>query len=110
MTLTLVVFLLVYAGLLLGRLPGLSQDRTGVALLGAIVLLAAGVIDMDEAVAAVDLPTLMLLFSFMALSSTFAGNLLIIGSVANIIVVDAAARQGVVIGWRTRASASRSPC
>ena len=29
-----------------------------------------------------------------------AGNLLIVGSIANIIVVDAAARHGVVIDWR----------
>lgn len=39
----------------------------------------------------------------LALSSTFAGNLLIIGSIANIIVVDAAARRNIVIGWRRHA-------
>jgi Na+/H+ antiporter NhaD/arsenite permease-like protein len=36
----------------------------------------------------------------LALVSTLAGNLLIVGSIANIIVVDAARRQGIVIDWR----------
>jgi Na+/H+ antiporter NhaD/arsenite permease-like protein len=39
----------------------------------------------------------------LALASTLAGNLLIVGSIANIIVVDQAARLGVVIDWRTHA-------
>ncbi|HUY01644.1 MAG TPA: SLC13 family permease, partial [Rhodocyclaceae bacterium] len=39
----------------------------------------------------------------LALVSTLAGNLLIVGSVANIIVVDAAARRGIAIGWREHA-------
>lgn len=39
----------------------------------------------------------------LALSSTFAGNLLVIGSVANIIVIDAAARHGISISWKQHA-------
>jgi Na+/H+ antiporter NhaD/arsenite permease-like protein len=39
----------------------------------------------------------------LALSSTLAGNLLIVGSIANIIVVDQARRFGVTIDWRTHA-------
>jgi Na+/H+ antiporter NhaD/arsenite permease-like protein len=39
----------------------------------------------------------------LALASTLAGNLLIVGSIANIIVVDAAAKQGLRIDWRTHA-------
>jgi len=39
----------------------------------------------------------------LALVSTFAGNLFIVGSVANIIVVDAAAGRGIRIDWRTHA-------
>lgn len=38
-----------------------------------------------------------------ALVSTFAGNLLVVGSIANLIVLDAGRRQGVVIGWRRHA-------
>jgi Na+/H+ antiporter NhaD/arsenite permease-like protein len=40
----------------------------------------------------------------LALVSTFAGNLLIVGSIANIIVVDAARRRGVQISWRRHAA------
>jgi Na+/H+ antiporter NhaD/arsenite permease-like protein len=39
----------------------------------------------------------------LALVSTLSGNLLIVGSIANIIVVDAAARRGIVIDWRRHA-------
>jgi Na+/H+ antiporter NhaD/arsenite permease-like protein len=39
----------------------------------------------------------------LALVSTLAGNLLIVGSIANIIVVDAAARRGIGIDWRRHA-------
>lgn len=39
----------------------------------------------------------------LALVSTFAGNLLIVGSIANIIVVDAARKQGIEIDWRRHA-------
>jgi Na+/H+ antiporter NhaD/arsenite permease-like protein len=36
----------------------------------------------------------------LALVSTLAGNLFIVGSIANIIVVDAARRRGIEIDWR----------
>jgi Na+/H+ antiporter NhaD/arsenite permease-like protein len=39
----------------------------------------------------------------LALVSTLAGNLLIVGSIANIIVVDAARRRGIAIEWRRHA-------
>ena len=39
----------------------------------------------------------------LALASTFAGNLLIVGSIANIIVVEQARLQGVGINWRVHA-------
>ena len=39
----------------------------------------------------------------LALVSTLAGNLLIVGSIANIIVVDAAARRGIEIDWKRHA-------
>jgi Na+/H+ antiporter NhaD/arsenite permease-like protein len=63
------VFLLVYLGMILGGLPGLALDRTGVALLGAIALLAARRLTPEEAVAAVDVPTIGLLFGLMVLSA-----------------------------------------
>jgi Na+/H+ antiporter NhaD/arsenite permease-like protein len=39
----------------------------------------------------------------LALASTLSGNLLIVGSIANIIVVAAARRRGIRIDWRTHA-------
>jgi Na+/H+ antiporter NhaD/arsenite permease-like protein len=39
----------------------------------------------------------------LALVSTLSGNLLIVGSIANIIVLDAAARRGIRIDWRRHA-------
>jgi Na+/H+ antiporter NhaD/arsenite permease-like protein len=64
-----VVFTLVYLGMLLGRLPRLQLDRTGVALLGAIALVASGAVPLEQAVAAVDVPTIALLFALMVVSA-----------------------------------------
>jgi Na+/H+ antiporter NhaD/arsenite permease-like protein len=63
------VFLTVYWGMFLGGLPKLKLDRTGVAVLGAIAVVAITGMDLHEAAAAVDLPTLVLLFAFMVISS-----------------------------------------
>jgi Na+/H+ antiporter NhaD/arsenite permease-like protein len=41
--------------------------------------------------------------AILALSSTLVGNLIIVGSIANIIVVDQAARLNVRISWRDHA-------
>lgn len=41
----------------------------------------------------------------LALVSTFAGNLLVVGSIANMIVLAAAARQGIRVDWRSHARA-----
>jgi Na+/H+ antiporter NhaD/arsenite permease-like protein len=73
-TLSVVVFILVYLGMALGRVPGLAVDRTGVALLGLIVLLASGDLKLDEAGRAVDMPTIALLFALMILSAQFESS------------------------------------
>jgi Na+/H+ antiporter NhaD/arsenite permease-like protein len=39
----------------------------------------------------------------LALVSTFAGNLLLVGSIANLIVVDQARQQGITLDWRQHA-------
>lgn len=70
-TLAVIVFILVYIGMALGRVPGLAVDRTGVALLGLITLLASGDLSLDEAGRAVDMPTIALLFALMILSAQF---------------------------------------
>jgi len=63
------VFLIVYLGMLLGRLPRLQLDRTGVALLGSIVLIGIGAVNLDEAAQSVDISTITLLFAFMVISA-----------------------------------------
>lgn len=68
-TLVITVFLLVYLGMLLGGLPFLKLDRTGIALLGAIALVASQSMSIDEAYRALHSPTLILLFSFMVISA-----------------------------------------
>lgn len=67
----LVVFGLVYLGMFLGDLPGLALDRTGVALLGAIALIAAGRVSLPEAWTAIDVPTIALLLGLMVVSAQF---------------------------------------
>jgi Na+/H+ antiporter NhaD/arsenite permease-like protein len=73
-TLSVIVFIAVYVGMALGRIPGLAIDRTGVALLGLIALLATGDLTLDEAGRAVDMPTLTLLFALMILSAQFENS------------------------------------
>jgi Na+/H+ antiporter NhaD/arsenite permease-like protein len=68
-TAIVVVFFLVYLGMILGGLPFLSLDRTGIALLGAIALVGAGALSLDEAWQAIHVPTLILLFAFMVVSA-----------------------------------------
>ena len=63
------IFGLVYLGMILGGLPGLALDRTGIALLGAIALVALGVLTPQEAWAAIDVTTIALLFGIMVLSA-----------------------------------------
>ena len=67
--LVLAVFVVVYAGLALGRVQGLGIDRTGFALLGALVLFAAGAVDEAGVASAVNVPTLVVLFGLMVLSA-----------------------------------------
>lgn len=65
----ILIFALVYLGMLLGGIPGSNVDRTGVALLGAIALIVAGQITPERAVQHLDISTLALLFSMMVLSA-----------------------------------------
>src|SRR5215468_7287546 len=65
----LVAFVGTYLGLALGRLPGFRVDRTGVAIIGATVMVVAGVLPWDKAVAAVDAHTLVLLFGMMIVAA-----------------------------------------
>jgi Na+/H+ antiporter NhaD/arsenite permease-like protein len=68
-TTVVAIFAVVYLGMILGGLPFLQLDRTGIALLGAIALVGLGVLAPEEAAGSIHLPTLLLLFSFMVISA-----------------------------------------
>ena len=119
-TAVLLVFVLVYLGMLFGEIPGLALDHTGLALLGAIAALAEHGLDLTDPAALFagsvvlsnlvsNVPAVMLLLPAaghplagpaLALGSTLAGNLLLVGSIANLIVAEQAALLGVRITWR----------
>ena len=63
------VFATVYLGMFLGGLPRLKLDRSGVALLGAIAVIALTGLPLEDAARSVDLPTIVLLFAFMVVSA-----------------------------------------
>jgi Na+/H+ antiporter NhaD/arsenite permease-like protein len=65
------IFALVYGGMILGEIPGLALDRTGIALLGAIALVVAGRVSPEGALQLIDVPTLSLLFGLMVVSAQF---------------------------------------
>lgn len=65
----LAIFAVVYLGMILGGLPFLQLDRTGIALLGAIALIGVGALSLEQAWEAIHAPTLILLFAFMVVSA-----------------------------------------
>jgi Na+/H+ antiporter NhaD/arsenite permease-like protein len=71
MTIVVGVFAIVYLGMMLGSLPGLKLDRSAIALIGAIALLATGAISRHEAGASIDFGTIGLLFGLMIVSANF---------------------------------------
>jgi Na+/H+ antiporter NhaD/arsenite permease-like protein len=67
----ILVFVLTYALMAAGRLPWLQVDRTGIALLGVITLLATETATLDDIGGNIDMPTLVLLFALMIISAQF---------------------------------------
>jgi Na+/H+ antiporter NhaD/arsenite permease-like protein len=68
----LLILILTYIGMAAGRIAWLQVDRTGIALLAVIALLASGQLTLDDFGSAVDLPTLAFLFAMMIISAQFA--------------------------------------
>jgi Na+/H+ antiporter NhaD/arsenite permease-like protein len=68
----LLILVLTYIGMAAGRIAWLQVDRTGIALLAVIALLASGQMTLDDFGSAVDLPTLAFLFAMMIISAQFA--------------------------------------
>ncbi len=68
----LLVLILTYLGMIAGRVAWLRVDRTGIALLAVIALLATSEMTLDDFGSAVDMPTIALLFAMMIISAQFA--------------------------------------
>jgi Na+/H+ antiporter NhaD/arsenite permease-like protein len=61
----LAIFAGTYVVMAFGRLPGFRVDRTGAALIGAALMVAAGILSIEEAWAAINYDTIILLFGMM---------------------------------------------
>ncbi len=68
----LLVLILTYIGMAAGRIAWLQVDRTGIALLAVIALLASGQMTLDDFGGDVDMPTIAFLFAMMIISAQFA--------------------------------------
>lgn len=65
------VFIATYLGMAAGRVPGLKLDRSGIALLAAIALIAVDAVTPAEASSFIDRPTMMMLFGLMVVAAQF---------------------------------------
>ena len=61
----LAIFVASYLALAIGKIPGLSIDRAGVALVGAGLMVASGALSLEDAYRAIDLDTITLLLGMM---------------------------------------------
>ncbi|MBX3057801.1 MAG: anion transporter [Anaerolineae bacterium] len=66
--LTLFLVLLILVGIALGRYPWLRMNRATIALVGATLLVLIGAIGLEEAYAAIDMNTIVLLFAMMIIN------------------------------------------
>jgi Na+/H+ antiporter NhaD/arsenite permease-like protein len=67
-------FVLTYLGMAAGRLPWLQVDRTGIALIGVILLLVTEASNIDSLIGSIDPDTLFLLFALMIISAQFGAS------------------------------------
>ncbi|TPN81949.1 anion transporter [Mesorhizobium sp. CU2] len=61
----LIILVLTYAGVAVGRIPGLRLDRAGIALLGGAAMIAIGAIGIEDAYKAINFDTITLLLGMM---------------------------------------------
>lgn len=65
----LVVFVITYAGIAMGHIPGLKLNRVGIVLLGAIGMMIFGGVTTKDAISYINWPTVLLLFGFFVISA-----------------------------------------
>jgi Na+/H+ antiporter NhaD/arsenite permease-like protein len=68
--LAVVIFLVTYLGVAMGRLPGFRLDRTAIAFIGGVLMVGCGELTLKQAVAAVDFNTIALLLGMMILAGS----------------------------------------
>jgi Na+/H+ antiporter NhaD/arsenite permease-like protein len=68
-SLVTIIFVLTYMGMALGRVPGLKMDRSGIALIAAVILVTIEAIPSGEIADAIHFPTLLLMGGLMILSA-----------------------------------------
>lgn len=66
---TLTIVLTTYAGVAVGYIPRLGMNRATIALVGAATLIAVGALSEDEAIAALDISTILLLGAMMIINN-----------------------------------------
>lgn len=71
MTTIIIIFSIVYLGMILGRFPYLKVNRAAIAMIGAVALLSGHLITPSKAIASIDFKTLALLFGLMIISIQF---------------------------------------
>ena len=76
------IFAATYLVMALGRFPGFRVDRTGAAIIGASLMVAANILTVDEAWAAINSDTIILLFGMMIVvaSLRLSGFFTVIGA------------------------------
>ncbi len=66
----LIIFIITYIGIIFTRLPGINIDRPSAAFFGAVAMVVFGVLSLEEAMAAIDYNTIVLLLGMMIIIST----------------------------------------
>jgi Na+/H+ antiporter NhaD/arsenite permease-like protein len=81
--LTLLIMLVAYGGIAAGHLPGLRMNRTTITLAASAALIAVGALSENQAVASLDVGTLLLLGSMMIVNANLrlAGFFEVVGIV-----------------------------
>ena len=67
----ILIFSITYVFIAVGGLPGFVVDRTGIAFLGAIAMVATGALLPADALSSVHFPTILLLLGLMIISAQF---------------------------------------
>jgi Na+/H+ antiporter NhaD/arsenite permease-like protein len=68
-TAAVAIFVATYTVMAVGKLPGFHLDRAGAALLGAALMVATGIMSLEDAYRAVDLDTIVLLLGMMIVAA-----------------------------------------